>query len=311
MTPAAPGPETAIARRDLLTLVGTAAAGVAAVGSAFAQSPAPSNGTAPAQPQAKSTVVLDRLPMGVFLIGIDRAEAENRIDIPTFSALGQAYYEFEHDDGLRVAVLYGNGPDFSRGLDIASWGAGLRAGPFQAPPRFLDPFGTSGPERTKPLVVAVQGHVTRIAHELFLAADVRVAARDTVFNQGEVTAASFPGGGATTRFVREAGWGNAMRYMLTGADWSADEAYRMGLVQELTAPGQQLDWSIDFAKQIAAAAPLGVRALLASAHRALSESEKLALATLQPAFVQLLRSEDRQEYLRALQENRAPVFVGR
>jgi len=102
-----------------------------------------------------------------------------------------------------------------------------------------------------------------------------------------------------------------MRYVLTGADWSAEAAYRMGLVQELTAPGQQLDWSIDFAKQIAAAAPLGVRALLASAHRALSESEKLALATLQPAFVQLLRSEDRQEYLRALQENRAPVLVGR
>src|SRR5262249_14514161 len=56
------------------------------------------------------------------------------------------------------------------------------------------------------------------------------------------------------------------------------------------------DRAIDFAKQIAAAAPLGVRALLASAHRAVSESEKLALATLQPAFVQLLRSKDRQQY---------------
>ena len=121
------------------------------------------------------------------------------------------------------------------------------------------------------------------------------------------TAASIPGGGATTRSVRGAGWGNGMRYMLTGADWNAEEAYRIGLVQELTAPGQQLD----FAKQIAAAAPLGVRALLASAHRPLSESEKLALATLQPAFVQLLRSEHRQEYLHALQEKRAPVFIWR
>src|SRR5215831_1263896 len=60
-----------------------------------------------------------------------------------------------------------------------------------------------------------------------------------------------------------------MRYVLTGADWSAEEAYRMGLVQELTAPGQQLDWSIDFAKQIAAAAPLGVRAL---SHRHIAHS---------------------------------------
>ena len=99
--------------------------------------------------------------------------------------------------------------------------------------------------------------------------------------------------------------------MLTGDDWGADDAYRMGLVQYLTAPGQQLDRAIDLAKRIAAAAPLGVRALLVSARRALSESEKLALATLQPEFARLLRSEDRQEYIRSLQEHRAPVFVGR
>jgi enoyl-CoA hydratase len=302
-------PATDIARRDVLALFGTAA-GLAAAGPAFAQS-APANGAAPVQPQGKSTVSLDRLPNGVLLIGIDRAEAQNRIDIPTFGALGRAYYEFEHDNDLRVAVLYGKGADFSQGLDLASWGAGLRAGPFQAPPNFLDPLGTAGPERSKPLIVAVQGRVTRIAHELFLAADLRVAAQDSVFNQGEVTAASFPGGGASIRFVREAGWGNAMRYMLTGQDWRAEDAYRMGLVQELTAPGKQLDRAVEFAKQIAGAAPLGVHALLASARRAQNEGEKLALATLQPEFGRLLRSEDRQEYIRSLGENRAPVYVGR
>src|SRR5215469_13631400 len=230
--------ETAITRRDLFALAGTAtgAAGLAMAGPTFAQA---QGGTTAPSSQDKRTVTLDRLPMGVLLIGIDRVQAQNRIDIPTFNALGQAYYEFERDTDLRVAVLYGKGPDFSRGLD---------------------PLSTAGPGRVKPLVVAVQGHVTRIAHELFLAADVRVAAQDTVFNQGEVTAASFPGGGATVRFVREAGWANAMRYMLTGQEWRADDAYRMGLVQELTAPGQQLDSAIAIAKQIAAAGQLGVRA---------------------------------------------------
>jgi len=309
MTNASEKLETGLGRRDLLALVGTAAAAqsVAAI-AAMAQSQTSST---QAQPPAKLTVALERLPLGVLLIGIDRAEAQNRVDVATFSALGQAYYEFEHDDGLRAAVLYGKGPDFSQGLDLASWGAALRAGPFQAPPKFIDPIGTSGPERSKPLLVAVQGHVTRIAHELFLAADVRIAAQDTVFNQGEVTTASFPGGGATIRFVREAGWGNAMRYMLTGADWRADDAYRMGLVQEITAPGKQVERAIVLAKEIAAAAPLGVRATLASARRALSESEKLALATLQPDFARLLRSDDRQEFLRALQDKRAPAYVGR
>ena len=209
MTTVVAKPETGIARRDLLALAGTLTAAAA---------------VSPALAQGKSTVVLERLPGGVLLIGIDRPEAQNRIDIPTFNALGQAYYEFEHDDQLRVAVLHGRGPDFSQGLDLQSWGAGLRAGPFQAPPSFLDPVGTTGPERFKPLVVAVQGRVVRIAHELFLAADIRVAAQDAVFNQGEVVNASFPGGGATVRFVREAGWGNAMRYMLTGDHWGADVA---------------------------------------------------------------------------------------
>jgi enoyl-CoA hydratase len=313
MTPESGTSGAAVARRDLLAAVGTAAVGFAAARTAFAQSQPqpPASGALPDQPEGKSTVVLERLPNGVLLIGIDRPEAQNRIDVPTFNALGQAYFEFEHDDGLRVAVLHGRGADFSRGLDLQSWGAALAAGPLKPAANILDPLGTSGLERSKPLVVAVQGHITRIAHELFLAADLRVAAQDAVFNQGEVTAAAFPGGGATIRFVREAGWANAMRYMLTGEDWDADEARRMGLVQELTAPGQQLDRAIELAKKIAVAAPLGVRATLASAHRALSDGEKAALAALQPEFGRLFRSEDRQEFIRSLRENRAPAFVGR
>lgn len=308
MTPASDIARKGVARRDLLAIVGSVAAGFAAASAALAQSPPPPLSP---QPDGKTGVVLERLPNGVLLIGIDRPEAQNRIDVPTFTALGQAYYQFEHDDDLRVAVLHGRGADFSRGLDLQSWGAALASGPLKPAANFLDPLGTSGPDRSKPLVVAVQGHVTRIAHELFLAADLRVAAQDAVFNQGEVTAGTFPGGGATIRFVREAGWGNAIRYMLTGEDWHADEAHRMGLAQELTASGQQLDRAIELAKRIATAAPLGVRAVLASARRSLSADEKAALAALQPEFGRLMRSEDRQEFIRALRENRAPVFVGR
>jgi enoyl-CoA hydratase/carnithine racemase len=301
-------PDARINRRDVVMGAGAAvAAGIAAAGPVLAQAPAATAATS----EGKSTVILERLPQGILLIGIDRSEAQNRIDIPTFTALGRAYYQLEHDNDLRVAVLHGKGADFSQGLDVQSWGAALRNGPFQAPVDFIDPLGTAGPERTKPLVVAVQGHVTRVAHELFLAADIRVAAQDAIFNQGEVTTASFPGGGATVRFVREAGWANAMRYMLTGEEWRAEDAYRMGLVQVLTPAGQQLDHATEIAKRIAANAPLGIRATMASARRSVSEGERVALLTLQPEFGRLLRSEDRQEYFRSLQERRAPVYVGR
>lgn len=306
-------PGAGFPRRDVLALAGTAAMAGLATSPVLAQSqPAPTAASSPqAQAQTKSNVVLDHPTKGVLLIGIDRVEAQNRIDIPTFSAIGQALYQFEHDDDLKVAVLYGKGPDFSQGLDLASWGAALRNGPFQPPSNFIDPVATAGPERSKPLIAAVQGHVTRVAHELFLTADFRIAAQDAIFNQGEVTAASFPGGGATVRFVREAGWGNAMRYMLTGENWHADEAYRMGLVQIVTPVGQQFDRAVELAKKIAGFAPLGVQALLGSARRSFREGERVALLSLQPEFGRLSRSEDRQEYFRSLQEKRSPVYLGR
>src|SRR5262249_5294449 len=137
----------ALARRDLLTAAAVLPAMAAAISSARAQS----------QRESRKTVLLERLPGGVLLIGIDRAEVQNHIDIPTFYALGQAFYEFEHDEGRRAAVLHGKGRDFSQGLDLASWGLGLR-GPLRPPADFLDPLGTAGSERSKPLVVAVQGH---------------------------------------------------------------------------------------------------------------------------------------------------------
>jgi hypothetical protein len=75
----------------------------------LAQSQPAAAATAAAQPQTKPTAVLDHPAKGVLLIGIDRIDAQNRIDIPTFSAIGQAYYQFEHDDDLKVAVLHGKG----------------------------------------------------------------------------------------------------------------------------------------------------------------------------------------------------------
>ena len=183
----------------------------------------------------------------------------------------------------------------------------------QLPPKdpdYINPVGLRPPYRSKRVVIAVHGGTKYLGHELFLASDIRVAADDTVFSQGEVARGVFPGGGATVRFPREAGWGNAMRYMLTGDEWGAPEAYRLGLVQEVTPPGKELDRAIDLANKIAAAAPLGVRATLTSSRQALAADEATALAALQAEFGRLLQSEDAKEFQRALQEGRAPLYRG-
>jgi enoyl-CoA hydratase/carnithine racemase len=297
--------------RRTFMAAGATAALLAGGGASFAQQWP--NAPAPTTPVTTgSKVKTSRLNNSILLIGIDRQETD-RVNFSTVVALGRALYLLDHDDALRVAVLHAEGPDFVGGvLDAASWAPVLRSGRFDpGTPDFINPVGTIPPHRQKPLVIAVQGKTQGAGHELFLAADIRVAASDTIFAQGEVTRGHFPAGGGTIRFVREAGWANAMRYMLTGDEWSAEEAYRLGLVQFITPPGQQLDRAIEVARKIAAAAPLGVRATLASAHRALTDGEDAAFAALLPELGRLAQSDDHNEYFRALQEKRAPVFSGR
>ena len=299
-----------IARRDLLVAGAGAAAFAAAIvgGGAVLAQTTPGPAAAPGAPAG--TVDVERRG-GVLLVGINRPQAQNRLDPAILIGLGKAYYQLEHDDALRVAVLYGIGPDFSVGADLPALAAGLKAGILPPKdPDYINPFGLRPPVRTKPLVAAVQGGTKFGGHELFLAADIRVAATDSVFSQGEVARGVFPGAGGTIRFTREAGWGNAMRYMLTGEEWGTEEAHRMGLVQDVTPPGQQLDRAVALANKIAAAAPLGVRATLTSAHLAVG-NEDAALLALGPAFQQILQSEDAQEAQRARLEHRAPAYLGR
>jgi len=146
---------------------------------------------------------------------------------------------------------------------------------------------------------------------LMLAADIRVAASDTRFAQIEVKRGIYPVGGATIRFVRDTGWGNAMRYLLTGDEFTAAEALRIGLVQEVVEPGQQLARAKTIAQTIASQAPLGVRATLTSARLAIAEGEQAAIDRLIPDLEPILHSEDVKEGLQSFIERRQANFQGR
>jgi enoyl-CoA hydratase len=152
----------------------------------------------------------------IVLIGINRPTIQNRVDPETYLGLAKAYYQYEHDASLRAAVLFGHGDNFSRGIDVDAFQALAASGqPLLTDAETIDPLPkTNG--LSKPLVVVVHGDTWNMGHELHLVADIRIAAADTRFGQDENTHGRFPGGGSTVRFVREAGWANAMRYMLTG-----------------------------------------------------------------------------------------------
>ena len=143
-------------------------------------------------------------------------------------------------------------------------------------------------------------------------ADVRVASADVRFGQDENTHGRFPGGGSTIRFPREAGWGNAMHYMLTGDYWGAEEAYRMSVIQQIAPnPAQALQAGIGLARKIAACGPLGIKTTLESAHLSIDESEAAAFAKLNEQFGGLFHTADFIEGRQAEAEGRPPVYQGK
>lgn len=246
----------------------------------------------------------------LLLVGLNRPHKRNAFDVGMFTAIGRAWAELDGDEALRVGVLFAYGDHFTGGLDLAEWAPVFASGRLPVAPDAIDPFGLHGRRLTKPVVAAVQGICFTVGIELMLAADVRVAARDTRFGQIEVRRGIYPVGGATIRMPRELGWGNAMRWLLTGDELSADEALRIGLVQEVVEPGRQLARAVELAERIAAQAPLGVRATLQSARLAIDD-EARAAERLLPDLQPIMASDDAREGLLSFVERRPARFTGR
>ena len=249
----------------------------------------------------------------IALIGLNRVKKRNAFDLEMYRALAAAYGELHRNPDLRCGVLFAHGEHFTGGIDLAEWAALLRQGRFpDLPAGAIDPLGLDESNRLrKPVVMAVQGICLTIGIELLLATDIRVAAASARFAQIEIKRGIFPAGGATVRLMQEVGWGNAMRYLLTGDEFSAAEALRLGLVQEVVEPGKELARAVEIAQTVAAQAPLGVQATLASARLARTQGEVAALRRLLADLVPLMASEDAAEGLQSFIERRAAKFKGR
>jgi enoyl-CoA hydratase len=246
----------------------------------------------------------------VLLIGLDRVAKRNAFDLAMWDALCLAYGELERDPELRVGVLFAHGEHFTGGLDLPQWAGVFGSGAWRIVDGGLDPLGMTGPRVTKPVVAAVQGTCLTIGIELMLATDLRIAASTARFGQIEIKRGIYPVGGATLRFPREVGWANAMRWLLTGDEFDAGEAHRIGLVQEIVEHGSQLQRAAALAETIAQQAPLGVYATLASSRAAIPGAERAAETKLMPELVPIMKSNDVQEGLRAFVERRPGKFRG-
>jgi len=180
----------------------------------------------------------------ILLMEVNRPKKYNAMTQEMYHQMARAYFMLDSDPDARVGLVYAVGPHFTSGLELTDWAGTFDIGkgfPFVAENE-IDPFYMMSDVRCrKPIIMAVQGYCYTWGFEMMLNTDIRVAATDTRFGMLEVRRGFFPGAGATLRLPKEIGWGNALRYMLTGDEMSATEAYRIGLVQLLTDPGQQFD----------------------------------------------------------------------
>ena len=206
----------------------------------------------------------------VATIVMDRPEARNAVDGPAASALAEAFREFEQDDGLRVAVLWGAGGTFCAGADLKARGTerGLRLAP--------DGDGPMGPSRltfTKPTIAAVEGYAVAGGLELALMCDLRVAAETAIFGvfcrRWGVPLLD----GGTVRLPRLIGLSRALDMILTGRPVDAREALAFGLANRVVASGHAREEAESLAQSIAAFPPHCVR----SDRRSAWEGTDLAL----------------------------------
>ena len=246
-------------------------------------------------------------------MGVNRPAKRNAFDLATIEALGAAYETLGTDDELRVGVLFAHGDHFSAGLDLAQVGPAVAEhgpGVISGSHRF-DPFAVWRDPVPKPIVMAVNGIAFTLSIELALAADIVVAADDVRFRQLEIGRGIMPFECATFRAPAQLGWGNAMRFLLTAGEFGADEALRIGLVQEVVPAGSHIERARELARLIARQAPLGVQGTLANARTGTGPGPDAARDHLASLLPEILHSEDAAEGLHSFAERREARFTGR
>src|SRR5882724_840590 len=254
------------------------------------------------------SVVLYEVKGPTAYITMNRPKVMNALNQRTFAALRAALEMAQKDPAVRGVILTGSGDKaFIAGEDIGelSGVSAVEAADFtksgQAVLDFLENLG-------KPVIAAVNGFALGGGCETAMACTLRLAVESAKFGQPEVKLGIIPGAGGTQRLPRLVGKGRALQLILSGEMISAQEAYRIGLVNEVVPAADLIARAEAILKQIFANAPLAVRYSLEAVNKGLETSQTEGLALEASFFGLCAGTEDKQEGTRAFLEKRAPQF---
>ncbi|HKU99037.1 MAG TPA: enoyl-CoA hydratase-related protein [Vineibacter sp.] len=245
-------------------------------------------------------------------VTIDRPDRMNAVDLATEAKLIRIWEAIERDRQVRAVVLTGAGERaFCTGADMKG-GPGLSGLEYWAAPR---PGGFGGIALREtldvPVIARVNGHALGGGMEMVLGCDIVIAAATASFGLPEPRVGRLALDGGIALLARRLTHVQAMGLLLTGRRIGADEALRLGLVNEVVAP-DKLDAAVDrWVADILACAPLSVRAIKQMVRAGAGLTAVQAQALRLPALVEALQSTDQDEGVRAFQEKRPPQWQGR
>lgn len=242
---------------------------------------------------------------------LNRPEAMNAMDPEMYADLSKAWIEVRDNPEIWVAIITGAGDRaFTAGADLKKT-IPRQPEMWEFWQTQRDPILNRGLEVWKPIIAAVNGYCLAGGMTLLFATDIRIATENAVFEISEVKRGILPGNGGTQRAIRQLPYPIAMRLILLGDRLDAQEAYRIGLINEIVPKDQLMARAEDYARRLTEGAPLAVQAIkeLAVRSQYLHINDGLRLeAAIQFA---LMRTEDAKEGPKAFAEKRPPVYRGR
>jgi enoyl-CoA hydratase/carnithine racemase len=247
----------------------------------------------------------------VAYVTVNRPKVLNALNTPTWSDMRVAFEDARDDAAIRGVILTGAGDKaFIAGADISEL-AQVAAFEAERSSRFgqgvLDLIENLG----KPVIAAVNGFALGGGCETAMACTIRIAVESAKFGQPEVRLGLVPGGGGTQRLPRLVGKGRALQLILSGEMITAQEAYRIGLVNEIVPAAGLIQRAEAILTKIASNAPIAVRFALEAANKGMETSQSEGLLLEASYFGLCAATEDKKEGTTAFLEKRAPQFRGR
>jgi len=244
-------------------------------------------------------------------VTVNRPKVLNALNMATMEELRAAFTDIKSDPAIRVAILTGSGEkSFIAGADIGELAKHDVVNAKEYTHRgqsVLDLIENLG----KPVIACIHGFALGGGCEIAMACTMRLASQNAKLGQPEVQLGILPGYGGTQRLPRLVGKGIAMQLVLTGEMISAEEAHRIGLVNEVTAPADLIPRAEAIAQKIIANAPLAIQYAMEAVNRGLELTLPDALYLEATLFAVCCATEDKKEGTAAFLEKRPARFKGK